>query len=398
MPVHPCLLGEAVGGKLARRQHHRDFFAADLIAVEIDVDERVLGPERLLLIEDLLERTVVPEPHGRRIGERAASLAGRGRVADVERAFVDSVERIGRARGLDIPRDVGALLVQLIGLHDEVLDQRGIHATDDEARGEPEDDRGAEDPERPAERIREARERRDSDDDGEDRERREARVDAGVAGANEHALRPEQKLELVEKVAARDEGEEEPAQDREVRARRSREGERGPPRDADIGARERTGRDPDDASHEVQGDDADGDDDERDEKPAAHELEHWQREEVEADVAPEDWISRAERDLIDPAQQHVPLVTSRESEEERGDEQEPHEPKGHRQRPSPAALGVDHDPRHLRPECEVHVRQGEDEEDRSEHRECVEPRGKTPQVDRLEAEATEPEEVGEETD
>src|SRR5438132_579729 len=168
--------------------------------------------------------------------------------------------------------------------------------------------------------------------------------------ARREPRRPEQKLELVEKVAARDEGEEEPAQDREVRARRSREGERGPPRDADIGARERTGRDPDDASHEVQGDDADGDDDERDEKPAAHELEHWQREEVEADVAPEDWISRAERDLIDPAQQHVPLVTSRESEEERGDEQEPHEPKGHRQRPSPAALGVDHDPRHMRPE------------------------------------------------
>src|SRR5207245_3907248 len=123
-----------------------------------------------------------------------------------------------------------------------------------------------------------------------------------------------------------------------------------------------------------------------------------QREEVEADVAPKDRIGRAERDLIDPAQEHVPLVTARDPEEERRDEKEPHEPEGHRQRPAPAALGVDDDSRHLRSEREVHVRQGEDEECRSEHREGVEPGGKAPQVHRLEAEATEPEEVGEETD
>jgi hypothetical protein len=52
----------------------------------------------------------------------------------------------------------------------------------------------------------------------------------------------------------------------------------------------------------------------------------------------------------------------------------------------------------LRPEREVQVREREHEEDRPERGEGVEPRGKAPQVDRLEPEATEPEEVGEERD
>src|SRR4030081_311206 len=108
--------------------------------------------------------------------------------------------------------------------------------------------------------------------------------------------------------------------------RRARERERGPACDADVGTRERAGRDPDDAAQEVQSDDSDRDDDERDQEPAANELEDRQREEIEADVAAEDRISRAERDLIDPAEEHVPLVATREAEEKRRNEQEPHEP------------------------------------------------------------------------
>jgi len=183
-----------------------------------------------------------------------------------------------------------------------------------------------------------------------------------------------------------------------VRASGPRERQRGPARHADVGARKRAGRDPDDASHEVEDDDADRDDDERDEKPAAHELKHRQREEIEAYVAAEDRIRRAERDLIDPAQQDVPLVATSEPEKERGDQEEPHEPEGRRQRATPSALGLDDDARHLRTEREVHVRQSQDEEARSEHGECVEPGRETPQVDRLETEATEPEEICEETD
>src|SRR5438046_10512561 len=96
-----------------------------------------------------------------------------------------------------------------------------------------------------------------------------------------------------------------PSEDEKVRASGPRERYRGPARHADVGARKRAGRDPDDASHEVEDDDADRDDDERDEKPAAHELKHRQREEIEAYVAAEDRMRRAERDLIDAAEQHA---------------------------------------------------------------------------------------------
>ena len=183
-----------------------------------------------------------------------------------------------------------------------------------------------------------------------------------------------------------------------MRARRTRERKCGPAGNADVRARERPGRDPDDPSHEVERDDADGDDDERTEEPAAHELEDRQREEVKADVAAEDRIRRAERDLIDPAQQHVPLVATREAEKERGNQQEPHEPEGRRKRSAASALGLDDHARHLRTEGEVHVRQRQNKEDRAEDGERIKGRGETPQVDGLEAEATEPEEICEEAD
>jgi len=46
------------------REHDRLLLASELVAVEIDVDERVLRPEGLLLVERLLQRAVIPETDG----------------------------------------------------------------------------------------------------------------------------------------------------------------------------------------------------------------------------------------------------------------------------------------------------------------------------------------------
>ena len=100
-----------------------------------------------------------------------------------------------------------------------------------------------------------------------------------------------------------------------MRARRPREGERGAPRDTDVRARERPRRDADHAARQVEGDDADRDDDDGDDEPSPDELEDRKREEVEADVAPEDRVAHAEGDGVEPAQQRIPLVTARDPED-----------------------------------------------------------------------------------
>src|SRR5207248_7546382 len=109
--------------------------------------------------------------------------------------------------------------------------------------------------------------------------------------------------------------------------------------------------------------DADRDQHDRREQPAANELEDRQREEVEADVAAEDGIGRTERDAVQPAEERVPLVAAGEAEEERRDEQERREAERERERAGAALrLRVDDEARDLRPEREVEVREGEDEE------------------------------------
>ena len=148
-----------------------------------------------------------------------------------------------------------------------------------------------------------------------------------------------------------------------MRACGSRERERVARGDGEVGARERRGRDADDPTDHVEGDDPDGHEDDRGEEPATHELEDRQGEEVEADVAAEHGVRRAERHRVEPAEEVVPLVAAGETEEEGRDEQERHEPERQSERPgAPRRIGVDHDPGHLGPEREVQVREREEEE------------------------------------
>src|SRR2546430_2674294 len=183
-----------------------------------------------------------------------------------------------------------------------------------------------------------------------------------------------------------------------MRARRPREGERGAPRDADVRARERPRRNADPPARQVEGDDADRDNDDGDDEPAPGELEDGKREEVEADVAPEDRVAHAERDGVEPAQQRIPLVTARDSEKERWNEKQPHVAERRPDRAAAAPVRVYDHAGHLRPQREIQVRKREDEEQPGEREERPEPRGVPAEIHVLETEAAEPEEIGEEAD
>ena len=183
-----------------------------------------------------------------------------------------------------------------------------------------------------------------------------------------------------------------------MRARRTCERERCAARDREVAASERVRRDTDDAAQHVDEDDADGDRDDRGDRPATEEIEDREGEEVEADVQSEHVVLDTERHRVQPAKELVPLARACEAKEERGYEEQPHDAGRARERGAAGPLGIDDDARHLRPQREVEVRHCEDEEDEKERDERPEPRRVTAQVDVLEPEAAEPEEIGEERD
>ncbi len=246
--VHPRRLREAGALQLACGEHHRYLATADLVAVHVDVVERVVLAQRLERVERGQQRPVVPEAHRLGVGEVAPRF-GRARcIGDVEERLVDVVETERRTRRSDVALEVGPLLVELIGLHDEVLHQAGVDAGDEDARRGPHHDRAAEHPERARDRVREARQRGDAHDDRKDGQRGQARVDARVRGAGEDGVLAEEKSPLVDDVAEGDEQQERAAEDREVRARRSRQRQRRPAGDAEVAARDRVGGHADDAT------------------------------------------------------------------------------------------------------------------------------------------------------
>ena len=392
--VHPRLLQQGRGVELARRQHDGHLAATDGIAVDIYVGEVVVRPQRLQLIEVREQAVVIPEPHRQRVGELASRLRLTRRVGHVEQRLFDLVERVRGARRRDVPLDVWTLLVQLVGCHDVVLHDRWVHAVDEHGRGEPQHDRARQHPHRSRERVREARQRGDADDERQDRQRGDARVHAREPGAGQHPLGPEEQVVLIEHVSRSDEQQKETAEHGEMRACRSSEGERRPAGDAKVRTRDRARRDADHTAHRVDRDDTRGDHENGGDPPAAHELEDRQREEVEADVPTEEGIGHAERHRVEPAEQLVPLVAARESEEERWDGGHPQEAQRLRERGGSRAL-LDHHARDLRTEREVEIRQGDHDEDQEERDERPEPGGVTAEVHVLETETAEPQQIGE---
>src|SRR5262249_46312541 len=153
-----------------------------------------------------------------------------------------------------------------------------------------------EQPDRARERVGEREQPGEADDDGEDRERGEPRVRAGVARARQHALLAEEQPELIEHVAAGEQEEEEPGEDRQMRTRGDRERAREVSRGAQVRRRlDLTERDARDAARAVDERDARGGQDDRHDEPAPRELEEREREEVEPYVTAEDRVGGSER-------------------------------------------------------------------------------------------------------
>ena len=117
-------LRQLVDVQLARREHHLPERAVDAVPIDVDVREIVVGADFLELPERVLQGAPVPEPD---VLERRLVVRGVGRLdgrLGREGTLRNPVQPVGLPRHLDVVRDVGPLLHELVRLDDEGVRHR----------------------------------------------------------------------------------------------------------------------------------------------------------------------------------------------------------------------------------------------------------------------------------
>jgi len=303
--VHPRPARQAGRVELACRQHHLAKLTVDPVPVVVHRDELVVGADLLELRERVEQRLVVPQPHvlegGRVVGDvglRELSLAGEGpglHLVQPERA----------ACGGDVVLNVGRLAHLLVRVDVETLEQRRVPLPGD-GHGEVGPDGGRHRPEPGAEGVEHGEAGAEDGHDHDHQRCGHAGVHVGVARAVEDRARGvDQVLRALQPGPPGQEQEQDGAEQRQVAPRAGGEGER-----AGEAARDAAGQQVHAAGRQA------GDDDERLQQ-APQELLDRQREDVEADLVPEEGVRLAEGHAVAPREPRLPLAGREQGDEDR---------------------------------------------------------------------------------
>ncbi len=310
--ARPGVVGEVGEVELAHRgQDRRGGVVADLVAVDVDVAERIERRDLLLDLEGVLRRERVVEA---RVVERRL---GRGRRRLVQGRVV--VERLGRdvrqaergPGGRDVAHDVRLFLRQLVRLHLELLDDRGIDRADDDRDESPQADR--DDRKHPASPpdVDDEQSRGGDGDDDEQPERGQVRVEIGVGRTVDEPAPRLRERELRQVVLIRLRQRHQPEQHREVHLhlrRHALEGALEPDPSVQVVERGR-----DDQHHQQRGED-----------PARRELQERQAEDVKGDVLVELRVLGAERGRVREQDPVLPLGRHTRTHDQREEQRDEH--------------------------------------------------------------------------
>ena len=307
----PGVVGEVGEVELTHRGQNRlGRLVPDLVAIDIDVTERIERRDLLLHLERVLRGQGVVET---RVVEGRLGRGGRGLV---ERRVV--IERLGRdvrqaerrTCRRDVAHDVRLFLGELVRLHLELLDHRGIDRSHDDRDESPQADRDDREHPTPPPDVHDEQARGRDRDDDEEPERREMRVDVGVGGAVDEAVLRLRERELRQVVLVRLGQGHEAEQHREVHLDL-----RGHPLERAL--------QPDPTVQVVEHGRHDQDDEQCREDPSGRELQERQPEHVERDVLVKLRVLLAERGGVREQDPVLPLARdagAHDQREEDGDE------------------------------------------------------------------------------
>ena len=189
--------GQLVHIQFAHRQHHLAQRSIDLVAVDVDAREGVVGTNFLHLAQRVLQRIHIPQADVFERGLIVLRIDGGDARFRGKLALRKAVQPVSVPRHRDIIGDVRPLLVELVRLHDERAHipsgNRGHHVTDH---------RGSRRRNQPAcSRLHHAADHRDSrahcqrHRDKQHTDQRHVRI--GVGHAVEDRVLPEQQIEAA---------------------------------------------------------------------------------------------------------------------------------------------------------------------------------------------------------
>ena len=280
--------------ELARRQHHLLIGAVQPIAVDVHVEEFVIGPDLLELGVGVHQRLPVPQPDvvdGRAVGlERGEAQPFLGR----ERLHRDLLQVVGLPRQGDVALDIGRLELQLARLHGEAIEQRGKQPGDHDRAGEQQQRRRRGEAPGPPPHGRRRGDGAGGGQSGHEPQDRQPDMEIGVARADDDAVVAVEQQEAIERVG--------PGLDREVQAEQHRA--------VDEGGGRQAARRPvelDVALHPIDRAGQGGAEEQEQQQPVLERDIGRQREEIEADVLAEDRVALAIGHLVKEAKGHLPV-------------------------------------------------------------------------------------------
>ncbi len=292
--VDPVAVRQRLRVQLARRQHDLAILAVDQVAVVVDRDEVVVGPDLLDLAEGVLQRLMIPERHVAQRHRVGVDVAPGQRRVPGQLALLDTLEREGVPRGGDVVHDERRFARLLVRRHDEALQAGRVDGpADRHQHAQPEGGHQRPDPglrhliggEQHAERRH-----HDQHPGG-----RHVGVDVDVGRAGDQAGRRGQHLGNGQPRPGGDDRQ--PARGEDGRVRR-----RGRPQlDAAAGAQAQ------EAGAEVDQADADGGEREEQDRQRVQGAPERQLEHVEADVVAQHRIGLAERRGVPVDEPRLPL-------------------------------------------------------------------------------------------
>ncbi|MBS1251496.1 MAG: hypothetical protein MAG451_00529 [Anaerolineales bacterium] len=216
MCVHPSRVLEPAHIELPGRQHDLTIILTELIPVNVDVHEIVVGSNLLKLRVRLAQRSVVPQPHVLDRGLLALQAVSRNLKLRRQAPSLKSIQVERMERVANVVLNIRALAIELVGFDHIVLQDGRVDTPEGHVGDQPQAQGAGRYPPIASYKTRQQEQRHQHRQRCEGIQRQEFRMSVRVAGAKDNAAPGVQQVKPIKPVADGPQEGNGNAQDREM--------------------------------------------------------------------------------------------------------------------------------------------------------------------------------------